>query len=124
MRPIVLHCDSSDVPDLFDYKPDDPEYFGFPLNLSIGTEGDRGADNFQLMVATPKYIQKMYPGQSAVLLRHFLVVFHYDFNEILDVINRYVRSIQDDSWEKIAAKIGQIALWEFEDYQPYKTPES
>ncbi|HEX9958456.1 MAG TPA: hypothetical protein VGA96_14425 [Fibrella sp.] len=29
MRPIIIHCDSSDVADFFDYQPEDPEDFGF-----------------------------------------------------------------------------------------------
>lgn len=118
MKPIIVDYDSSDIDDFFTYQPTDPDFFGFPLNLTIGIEGQKGADNFQLMVATPKYIQKIYPNQSAILLRYYLVVFSYDFNEILDVVNTYVRSIDEDTWEKIAAKIGRIALWEFEDYKP------
>lgn len=121
MKPIIVSCDSSDVVDFFDYQPEDPEDFGFPLNLAIGIEGQIGADNFQLMVATPKYIQRMHPNQSAILailLHRYLIVFRYDFNEILDVLNNYVRSIEEDSWEKVAEKIGRIARWEFEGYQP------
>jgi hypothetical protein len=61
------------------------------------------------MVATPKYIQKMHPNQSAVLLRHYLLVFRYDFNEILDVVSQYIRSIDEDTWEKVAEKVERIA---------------
>ena len=124
MKPIIVSLDSSDVIDLFDYQPEDLEDFGFPLNLTIGIKGQRGADNFQLMVATPKYIQKMHPNQPAILLRHYLIVFRYDFNEILDVINNYVHSIEEDSWDKVAEKIGRIARWEFEDYKPYQPNEA
>ena len=106
--------------DFFEYQPGDPEDFGFQLNITVGIEGQKGADNFQLMVATPKYIQKAHPNQSAILLRHYLFVFRYDFNWILEVINRYIRSIEEDSWEKVAEKIGRIAWWEFEDYKPYQ----
>ncbi|GAB3698136.1 immunity 8 family protein [Spirosoma flavus] len=122
MKPIIVSCDSSDVIDFFDYQPEVHDDFGFPLNLTIGIEGQEGANNFQLMVATPKYIQRTHPNQSAVLLRHYLVVFQYDFNEILDIINNYVRSIEEDSWEKVAEKIGRIAQWEFEDYKPFVEP--
>lgn len=90
MKPIIVSCDSSDVIDFFDYQPEDPKDFGFPLNLAIGIEGEIGADNVQLTVATPKYIQRMHPNQSAILsilLRRYLIVFSNDFNEILDVIN-------------------------------------
>lgn len=120
MRPIIIDCDSADVVDFFEYQPDDPEDFGFQFTIMVGIEGQKGTDNFQLMVATPKYIQKTHPNQSAILLRHYLIVFRYDFNEILDVVNRYVRSIEEDSWEKVAEKIGRIARWEFEDYKPYQ----
>lgn len=120
MRPILVGYDSADVSDFSDYKPDDPEDFGFQFNVAVGIEGQEGADNFQLVVATPKHIQKTHPNQSAILLRHYLIVFRYDFNEILDVVNRYIRSIEEDTWEKIAEKIGRIALWEFEDYKPYR----
>ncbi|QHW01042.1 immunity 8 family protein [Spirosoma endbachense] len=120
MKPILVDFDSADVPDLFSYQPEDPEVFGFSLNLAVGIEGQKGADNFQLMVATPKYIQKMYPNQTSILLRHYLLVFRYDFNEILDVINGYIRSINEDIWEKVGEKVGRIAQWEFEDYKPYQ----
>ena len=121
MKPIIINCDSSDVTDLFNYQPEDPEDFGFPLNLTIGIEGQKGADNFQLMIATPKYIQRMRPNQSAVLLRHYLLVFGYDFNEILDVINSYIGSINEDTWEKISEKVERLAQWEFEDYKPFQS---
>jgi hypothetical protein len=117
MKPIIVDCDSSDVGDFFSYQPSDPDCFGFPLNLTIGIEGQEGADNFQLMVATPKYIQQTHPNQSAILLRHYLLVFRYDFNEILDVVNNYVRSIDEPTWEQVAEKIGRMAQWEFEDYK-------
>lgn len=117
MKPVVVDFDSADVPDLFDYQPEDPEDFGFSLNLAIGIEGQKGADNFQLMIATPKYLRKMHPTQSPILLRHYLLVFGYDFNEILDVVNSYIRSIDEDTWDKV----GRIAQWEFEDYKLFQS---
>lgn len=121
MKPILKDLDSADITDFFAYQPEDPEDFGFQLTLTIGADELEGADNFDLMVATPKRIQKMHPNQSAILLRHYLVVFRYDFNEILDVLNNYIRSIEEDNWEKVAGKVGRIAHWEFEDYKPYRS---
>ena len=120
MKPILVDYDSIDVVDLVNYQPEDPEEFGFLLTLTVGIEGREGADNFHLMIATPKYIQKMHPTESVIFLRHYLLVFRYDFKAILDAVNRQLCLIEEDNWKKIGEKVGRIAQWEFEDYKPFQ----
>jgi hypothetical protein len=42
----------------------------------------------------------------------------YDFASILALVTKYVNSLEAETWEELAQKIGQIARWEFEDYRP------
>jgi hypothetical protein len=121
MKAFVKDFDCADIDDLFSYVPTDPNNFGFWMNFSIGLQGEEGADNFQMLIATPNYIQQQHPFQNAVLPHNTLLVFEYDFNQILNTVDKYVKSLNEDSWEKLAEKLCRIAHWEFEDYKPYKS---
>ncbi|MGI4742125.1 MAG: Imm8 family immunity protein [Janthinobacterium lividum] len=65
MRATLKSYDSDEVGDFRTYYPEDPEVFGFSLNLAIGREGQPGANNFEIMVVTPKFLRIKHPGTSA-----------------------------------------------------------
>ncbi len=117
MKAFIKDFDCSDIDDLYSYIPDNPTNFGFWMNFTIGQEGEQWSNNFQLQVATPTYLQEQNPYQSAILLRHTLLVFEYDFVQIYNAVDQYVRSLEEDSWEKLTEKLSRIAWWEYEDYR-------
>ncbi|WP_426059750.1 immunity 8 family protein [Hymenobacter sp. B1770] len=118
MRAIIKSYDSDEMEDFRTYRPEDPVVFALSINFEIGPVGHAGADNFQLTVATPEFLRLQYPGDTCYFLRHYLLVKEYDFSRTLAFMTKYVNSLEADTWEQLADKIGRVALWEFEDYRP------
>jgi len=46
-----------------------------------------------------------------------LIVETYDYNVIKAHIERYITNSEGLDWESVAAKLGRIGAWEFEDYR-------
>lgn len=118
MRATIKGYDSYEIEDFHTYKPDDALVFAVSINFEIGPVGSAGADNFQLTIATPEFLRIQYPGDVCYFLRHYLLVKEYDFSRILAFMTKYVNSLEAETWEQLAEKIGRVALWEFEDYRP------
>jgi hypothetical protein len=118
MRATIKSYDSDEIEDFRTYYPEDPEVFAFSLTLAIGEVGNVGADNFEIKVVTPEFVRLQYPGDKCYLLRHYLLVKEYDFASIIALLTKYVNSLEAQTWEQLAQKIGQVARWEFEDYRP------
>jgi hypothetical protein len=55
MKAIIKRIHSPDVFDFTSYKPDDPQNFGFLLQLMMGTEEVEGADSFDVVVCSPAH---------------------------------------------------------------------
>lgn len=129
MRAVLKSFDSPDIKgDFYKFYPDDPEKFCFLLELEIGIENEKGADLFGIVVVTPKwlletYTNPLFPKDKILIGRHYLIVFEYNFEKIINFIKNYIENCAGDSWDEIAEKIGRIGHWEFEDYQEYKEPE-
>jgi hypothetical protein len=118
MKGQLKNIDMNSHVSLDDYFPDDEKCFGLWLTALIGKEGSSGGDYFQLLVCTPNWIKKEYSCQKAVWGQHMLIVFEYDLNIIKKELNSYLDKCIGDTWLSIAQKVGRIAAWEFEDYQP------
>jgi hypothetical protein len=118
MRATIKSYDSDEIADSHTYYPEDPEFFAFSLTLAIGEVGSARADNFEITVVTPEFLRAQYPRDKCYLLRHYLLVNEYDFASILALLTKYVDSLEAETWEQLAQKVGQIARWEFEDYRP------
>ena len=118
MRETIKSCDSIEIEDFSTYYPEDPESFAFSLTLAIGELGSAGANDFDITVATPEFLRNQYLGDKSYLLRHYLLVKEYGFECILAMVTKYVNSLEAETWEQLAQKIGQVARWEFEDYHP------
>jgi hypothetical protein len=100
MRAAIRGYECKDSEDLSTYALGEPQVFGFTLAFSIGVEGQEGADQFEVLVASAAYLAQRYPGQAATFLRHI----------------KYVSSLEADSWQALATKINRVARWEYEDY--------
>lgn len=118
MRATIKSYDSYEVEDFRTFYPEDPAVFAFSLNLEIGPVNQKGADLFRITVVTPEFLRLQYPGDACYLLRHYLLVKDYDFASIMALLTKYVNSLEAETWEQLAEKIGRMALWEFEDYRP------
>lgn len=117
MRAIIKDFESSDVADLRRYRPTDPLVFAVSITFAVGPVDMDGADNFHLTVVTAEFLRRQHPDSPGYFLRHYLLVQEYHFGSIFAAMSKYVNSLEADTWEQLAAKIGRVALWEFEDYR-------
>ena len=105
---------SPDV-DLHNFWPDDPKCFGFLLQFFAGTEKEEGDDAFSIMVCTPRWFERE-KSSPIVFGANYLIVAEYDLVAIEEFLRRYCERCSGESWFEVAAKIGRVAHWEFEDY--------
>jgi hypothetical protein len=116
MRAAIRSYECEDSEDLSTYALGEPQVFGFTLAFSIGVEGQEGSDQFEVLVASAAYLAHRYPGQAATFLRHIMLASDYNIKEAVDLMTKYVSSLEADSWQELASKINRVARWEYEDY--------
>jgi hypothetical protein len=111
----VVRSISSDEFEIKSYAPGDPACFVLNLRIRIGSDETSGADDFELCVCTPQWLrQSVWEPRWG---RHLLIVREYDLRAIEKHINDYVGECSGSDWNSIAAKLGRVFAWEFEDYQ-------
>ena len=105
-----LHCD--DIPDLARWSPPDPDVFGLALVLEVGPLGLRGREDFELFVATPRWLESRHGRAGAVLGAGKLLVFAWDYQRIRAFLAREVERCTGRTWLDVARKVGRFAEWE------------
>jgi hypothetical protein len=84
------------------------EYF----TVGIGTEGQDGADNFSVCIATHAAVGRT----SARGGFRGLVVDYFEPEEIRRKLNEYVSSITAPTWQQIVDQLRQVMHWEYGGY--------
>lgn len=102
------------------YWPDDEDCFFEWVTIGIGVKGEEGANNYNLMVCTPKWIELEIDKGRAVWGRHKLIINKFDPDLIRFEIERKLDDLlemfSDDDDVNFSEKIARYAHWEFEDY--------
>jgi len=111
----VVRSISSDELDIKAYVPENPTCFFLNLRIRIGSDETSGADDFELCVCTPEWLDRSVwePRWG----RHLLIVREYDLSAIEKCIHDYVGECDGTDWNIIAEKLGRVFAWEFEDYK-------
>lgn len=47
-----------------------------------------------------------------------IIIREYNYDEIVDCIEKAISQCHADDWPSIAKKLSRISFWEFDDYQP------
>jgi hypothetical protein len=119
VRAEIKYLHSPDVePDLETYRPDDPEDVGLLVQVIVGAAGEPGEESFDVMVCTPRWLDREARRFGPLIGRHYLVVARYDFAEIRAFITKVVDAENAPTWRELAERLGRFGHWEFEDYQP------
>lgn len=121
MKAVVRHFHSPDV-DLESFVPADPTEVGVLIQMMVGSDGDPGEDSFDVVVCTVSWLAREVRREGQLLGRHYLVVERFSVRDVEDFLRRQVEQAAGKTWEDVAAKVGRIGHWEFEDYQPYAGP--
>ncbi|EAY29464.1 Imm8 family immunity protein [Microscilla marina] len=120
MKAKIIDYHSPDI-DLTTYKPSIENEFCFALQVFVGEQGsDTGFESFCMTVCTPRWLEKTQNTGDIIFGEHYLIVFEYNLDKIINTITEYIDSIEEDSWDEIGKKIDRIGLWEFRDYVEHK----
>jgi hypothetical protein len=110
----LIHC--PDVDNLEKFNPDDPENFSLLLYLFITAEGYDGDESFDVLLCTPKWLMDRYNQDDIIVGAHHLIVFEYNYSNLVRRINKYLMHCSGNTWREVAEKVGRLGKWEFEDY--------
>jgi hypothetical protein len=120
IRAKIKSLEIIEVPDLdpAKYVPDDFEHFGCTFGLTVGPADSEGGELFYLTVCSPNWLATQCKREGFMWGRHHMIVPEYDLKAITAIVTKFVENCSGDSWPEVAAKLSQIAAWEFEDYKP------
>lgn len=117
MKAVLKALISPDAQNLAEYIPPDKASFGLLFQLLIGPEGEEGFESFQTVVCTPKWLTDTHGKDEVVIGRHYLIVFAYNFERIMEEIQAFLDTCTGETWHEVALKVGRLGYWEFEDYE-------
>jgi hypothetical protein len=118
MKAEIKDIHSPDIPNPSTYKPANPDNFGFLIQLFIGPKDGDGSESFDIIICTPQWLSERYNKQDIIMGRHHLIVFEYNYERIIQRINKYLQHCKGETWQQVAEKVARLGLWEFEDYVP------
>jgi hypothetical protein len=109
---------TSDMDDLAQYVPPDPDRFCVSVRAIVGPECGKGEESFDINVCTPNRLAEACHAEGFIVGRHYLIVERYDATFLRKLITKLVQECEGSSWREVAEKVSRIGFWEFEDYKP------
>ena len=119
MKAIIHRFHSPDVFDLDSYAPDDPTDDAILLQIMVGPVGEDSEESFDVLVCTPRRLERLVESDGPIVGRHYLIVKSMDYSIIRRYLTSAIERESADNWEDLAARIGRIGKSEFEDYVEY-----
>lgn len=116
IRAALRRFHSPDV-DLETYIPDDPGDVGVLVQVMAGPADGPGEESFDVVVCTPRWLERRVRNEGPLVGRHHLIVERYDAARIWVFLTDAIESVEAETWSDLASKIGRVGMWEFEDYQ-------
>ncbi|MCW6005384.1 immunity 8 family protein [Micromonospora sp. CPCC 205371] len=115
MKAIIRNIHSPDI-DLTSGQVEDSLNFSLLIQLIVGPADGPGEESFDVVVCTPAWIAHAVKEHGPLIGRHYLITDRYDIVRIANYLRQYIESLEADTWQGLAEKIGRIGKWEFEDY--------
>lgn len=103
--------------DLNSYWPENPEYFGSWIRAIIGPDYEEGAECFDMLICTPKWLQSELVKNDVLLGKGMIIIDEYDHDKIRAFIEKQITACYADDWPSITQKLSRISFWEYEDYR-------
>lgn len=116
MRAELKRLHSPDIDDLKSFMPDNINSFSFLLQIMVGQVNLEGEESFDAIVCTPSWLMNEYKKSEVLFLRHFIIVFEYNYKTLFTSIKQKIESIEYSGWNELGKKMSEIGKWEFEDY--------
>jgi hypothetical protein len=105
-----LHSDA--IPDLARWAPPLADEFAVPLVLEVGVLGVKGRERFDLLVVTPRWLERRHGKRGAVVGTGLLVVFEWSYERLRAFLAREVERCSGETWPEVARQVSRIAPWE------------
>lgn len=112
-----IYSTDFNVDPLKSYQPKEIDNFGFLLDIELGIEDEIGADIFNIMICSPKWLIENHNKDEIILGLHYIIMFEYDYQKLYKKLIELM-CIEGKDWVEITAKLRYIGHWEFEDYKP------
>ena len=100
--------------DMRTYVPETSDTFAFWVEMEIGPVGEESSDLFQVLVCTPRWLEKEVHKWGAQWSRSKLIINSYSFNELESFVSRAIGSIEGRDWKELVSKLRLLADWEFD----------
>lgn len=113
--PLLKELHSPDI-DLDSYRPEEVDCFAFLLRALFGPSDGPGREAFDILVCTPKWLDREMGEDEIISGRHRLIVKRYDPDAIRRYLLNFAQHCSGADWEEAGRKLGQLGRWEFEDY--------
>jgi len=113
MKAELKRMHSPDVDNLASYQPQGS--FGILVQLMIGPEGMPGDEAFDTIVCSPDWLAK-HAMRPDLVGNHQIVMDKYNYQILQSKIQDFCRFLEENDWQKLAAKLSAIGKWEFSDY--------
>ena len=103
--------------DLKHYQPDNPDYFTIDISMIIGEMAQDFGEIFYAQVCSFDWLSSLKGQQKTFHKRDLIVIERYDYQTIIDHINRIIAMYDEPSWDILANQLNKYFVWEFDDYQ-------
>ncbi len=110
----VLTIDSEPIESL---TPPDPLDMGEWLRVIAAPAGEAGEESFDLIVCTPRWLERESEARGPIVGRHHLIVAEWNPTRIAEVVTDLFESQTGHDWADLGTKLGRLGYWEFEDYR-------
>jgi len=101
-----------------DFKPADLDCFGVWVSTSIGPSNAAGADLFEILVCSNKWLNGPEGAAARDGQRYIVVRAPFHGKTVEATIRNFVNSCRGKDWQEIADFLSIKAYWEFENYKP------
>ncbi len=114
----VRSLHSPDVENLAKWVPDDPQDVLLLVEVEIGQGPAEGADLFQVVVATPRGLDRYRRTRpNPIVFDHGLLVMSaYSCERFRDWLTRTIARCDAGEWAGSVQLLRRFFLWEYDDY--------
>lgn len=104
-----------------EFRPDNPQCFGFWLTAEIGAEEAVGTELFQVFVFNEAWLDRgpaSIPEYGTIRprQRHVVVDDPYDEGSVRARLEQYLDGCEGESWKEVVEQVARIGFSEYEDH--------
>lgn len=102
----------SDIDDLDNWEPDDPQYVDLWFSVAVGIEGEEGADDFQVHLVSERQVSQIQDK------KYMLVIPYYkNWKDVVSRVRESISTCEDINWLGMSLQLEKKYLWEYHNYK-------